>query len=86
MRPLPLAETGTLYAFSTVHVAPAIWETPYVIGYVDLPEGVRVFGKVDGSVPLKPDMTVRVHLEEDADGAATDTGTGPRYRYWFAPA
>ena len=88
LKPLPLGATGTLYAYSTVHVAPAVWQVPYVIGYVDLPEGVRVFGKVAGTdgvaAGLAPDLTVRVHVEEDA--AADASAAAPTYCYWFAPA
>jgi uncharacterized OB-fold protein len=84
LKPLVLGSSGKLYAYSTVHVAPATWETPYVIGYVDLPEGVRVFGKVDGADGLQPDMTVQVRIEEDA-AAGTSPAT-PAWRYWFAPA
>jgi uncharacterized OB-fold protein len=88
MKPLPLGATGTLYAFSTVHVAPALWQVPYVIGYVDLPEGVRVFGKVAGTdgvdAGLAPDLPVRVCIEE-AD-AVDASPAAPTYHYWFAPA
>ncbi len=38
---------GTLYAFSTVHVS-ARQDTPYTIGYVDLPEGLRVLAQLRG--------------------------------------
>ncbi len=88
LKPLALGATGTLYACSTVHVAPAAWQVPYVIGYVDLPEGVRVFGKIvgtDGAVAgLVPDLAVRVHVEETA--AADASPAAPTYHYWFAPA
>ena len=53
---------GVLYSWSVVHVAPKPWPTPYVIGYVDLPNGVRVFSHIGGSPEnLKVDMPV--HLE-----------------------
>jgi uncharacterized OB-fold protein len=88
LKPLALGATGTLYAYSTVHIAPAVWQVPYVIGYVDLPEGVRVFGKVAGTdgvdAGLAPDGTVRVCIEED-DGAGASPAA-PTYHYWFAPA
>ena len=52
---------GLLYSWSVVHVAPKPWTTPYVIGYVDLPNGVRVFSHIGGDpASLKPDMPVRV--------------------------
>jgi uncharacterized OB-fold protein len=45
--PTRLSNVGTLYSFSEIHVAPAGFMTPYVIGYVDFPEGVRVLGQVE---------------------------------------
>jgi uncharacterized OB-fold protein len=43
-----LSGAGTLYSFSEIHVAPRGFATPYVVGYVDLPEGLRLFGQVEG--------------------------------------
>lgn len=43
-----LPRRGTLYAFSTVHIAPKKWKKPMTIGYVDLPDGVRVFTHLAG--------------------------------------
>jgi len=40
-----LANRGELYSFSTVHIS-STRETPYVIGYVDLDDGVRVMGLI----------------------------------------
>lgn len=44
-----LPRTGTLYAFSEVHIAPKKWKLPMKIGYVDLPGGVRVFTHLEGA-------------------------------------
>jgi uncharacterized OB-fold protein len=44
-----LSRSGLLYSFSTIHVAPKGFATPYVIGYVDLPEEVRLFGQIEGN-------------------------------------
>jgi len=45
---VPLSPVGTLYTFSEIHVAPKGFATPYAVGYVDLPEGVRLFGQIEG--------------------------------------
>jgi uncharacterized OB-fold protein len=45
--PVRLSRSGRLYSFSEVHTAPAGFPTPYTIGYVDLPEGVRVLGQIE---------------------------------------
>lgn len=81
---LPLGELGTLYSYTTVHIAPPGWQTPYVLGYVDFPEGVRVFGKVkvDSAATLQPDMKVAMRIiETEVPGKGT-----PAYRYYFTPA
>ena len=79
-----LSSEGSLYAFSVVHVAPAGWSVPYVAGYVDLPEGVRVFAHVVNADPgrLEMDGPVRLTtavLGRDADGAPVES-------YAFEPA
>ena len=81
---LALSRRGTLYSFSTVHVAPRGWRVPYVAGYVDLPEGVRVFAHIVDAAPEALDMDMPVELTTaelgvDADGAVLAS-------YAFAPA
>ena len=44
----PLSRKGTLYSFSDIYVGVAGLETPYIIGYIDLPEDIRVFAQLDG--------------------------------------
>ena len=62
MAPLTLSRRGTLYSWSVVHAAPRGWRLPFVAGYVDLPEGVRVFAHIVGGDPkaLRFDMPVEV--------------------------
>lgn len=63
MLPVPLSRAGSLYSFSIVHYAPPAFDTPYAIAYVDLPEGVRVFGHLDGWKEAAPVLgdTVRIY-------------------------
>jgi uncharacterized OB-fold protein len=49
IEPQAMPRTGTLYAFSTVHVAAKKWHKPMRIGYVDLPNGARVFTHLEGT-------------------------------------
>lgn len=50
VRPVELSKKGILYTHSTVYQSQTGFATPYTIGYVDLPEGVRVFARiVDGN-------------------------------------
>jgi uncharacterized OB-fold protein len=48
----PMPRVGTLYAFSTVHVTAKKWTKPMTIGYVDLPNGARVFTHLAGDIAI----------------------------------
>ncbi len=47
METVELVPTGTLYSFAEIHAAPKGFPTPYVIGFVDLDDGVRLLGQVE---------------------------------------
>ena len=49
IRAQAMPRAGVLYAFSIVHVAAKRWRKPMRIGYVDLPNGARVFTHLDGA-------------------------------------
>lgn len=56
-----LAPRGRLYTFSEVHAGPKEFPSPYVIGFVDLEDGVRVVARLQGSATsLSPDQWVEV--------------------------
>jgi uncharacterized OB-fold protein len=61
VEPVELSAGGKLYSFSEVHVAPKGFAVPYVVAYVDLDDGVRLFGQVEGSADkLSIDQRVAV--------------------------
>jgi uncharacterized OB-fold protein len=45
---LPLSRRGALYTYTVIRQAPPRYPVPYAVGYVDLPEGVRVFAQLEG--------------------------------------
>jgi benzoylsuccinyl-CoA thiolase BbsA subunit len=63
MERVRLARRGVLYSFAAVHVAPRGFDAPYVAGYVDLPDGVRVFAQIEAPAEvLRIDQPVEVVL------------------------
>lgn len=40
---------GSLYSFTVLHVGPNTWKRPFIVGYVDLNNGVRVFSHLRGT-------------------------------------
>lgn len=79
-----LSDTGTLYSWSVVHVAPRSWTVPYVAGYVDLPDGVRVFAHVVGCDPDALEMDMKVKLTTAVLGTGEEGE--PVESYAFTPA
>lgn len=84
MSEVQLSTRGTLHTYSTVYQSGPAFETPYVIGYVDLPEGVRVFARlqVESEQLLRPGMAMELTFGEIA---RKDTGER-RLVYMFRPA
>jgi len=78
-----MPQAGTLYAFSVVHQARKNWVTPYAIGYVDLPNGKRVFAHLKAPHDkLAPGMTVGL-----THGVVGHDDEGhPLMTYLFTPA
>jgi len=61
--PVELSASGKLYSYSEVHAAPKGFAVPYVVAYVDLDDGVRLFGQVEGPASqLSIDQSVMVVL------------------------
>ena len=74
--------TATLYTFSVVRQSTPDFEVPYALGYVDLPEGVRVMAQLTGRDPEDYEIGMEMELVvepfgEDSDGRAL---TGYRFR------
>ena len=66
-RAMPRA--GTLYAFSTVHIAAKKWKKPMCVGYVDLPNRARVFTHLEGALAIGDTVEVGMGIVgEDENG------------------
>lgn len=70
--PVALGRSGRLYSYCTVHVAPRSWSVPYIAGYVDLPEGVRVFTHVVDAAEEQLSMEMEVELTTAVLGSGSD--------------
>lgn len=47
-----MPNVGVVYSVSTVHVGPKHWKLPMTVGYVDFPNGVRIFTHLDSSTEI----------------------------------
>ena len=57
----PLSKRGKLFSFSVTRVPVGPYKPPFISGYIDLPEGTRIFGQIYAKVEdVRTGMTVEV--------------------------
>ncbi len=56
---------GKLYTHTTVYMASEHFPPPYTVGWIELPEEVRIFSQIRGwqEQPLKIGMDMRMYIE-----------------------
>ena len=71
---IPLSRKGKLCSYTVVHMPASGFQPPYAVGFVDLPEGVRVFTPLvmDEDKPFREGMEMEVRVgklweEEDKE-------------------
>jgi uncharacterized OB-fold protein len=59
---MALNRRGKLFSYTVVHMPSSHFQPPYAVGYVDLPEGVRVFSQLEitEDKPFKVNMDMEV--------------------------
>jgi uncharacterized OB-fold protein len=68
-----LSPKGRLHSFTICHIPVPQMHSPYAVGYVDLPEGVRVFSQLenwaDGALRVDMDMELVIgRIKTDPEG------------------
>ncbi|MDQ7849728.1 MAG: Zn-ribbon domain-containing OB-fold protein [Armatimonadota bacterium] len=77
---VPLGRVGTLHTYTVVYQSTPEFPTPYILAYVDLPEGVRLLAPLAG-VPVdqvRIGMPLRLQVEPLRTDAAGRTVLGYR--------
>lgn len=59
----PLSRKGELYTYTIAESGPPGFPTPYAFGYVDLPEGVRVFTLLTDCHPCEDVLRIDLDVE-----------------------
>ncbi len=62
---IKLSRYGKLYTFTTVYMASEHFPPPYSVGWIELPEDIRIFSQIRGwqEQPLKIGMEMRMYIE-----------------------
>jgi len=80
-----LAPTGTLYTYTIIHGAGGVWPAVYAVGYVDFPEGVRVFGQIRDTDPTVLTVGARVGVEPTILYERKDGTRVQSFRFFVQP-
>jgi len=78
---LPLSTDGVVYTFSVVRQSTPAFPVPYVLAYVDLPEGARVMGQITGCEIEDVEIGMEVELVTAEWGADEEGRTQIGYRF-----
>ena len=62
---IPISRQGTLLTYTVVQMPSTHFQPPYAVGYVDLPEGVRIFAPLDiiEEKPFQVGMAVKLYTD-----------------------
>ena len=63
---IQLSRKGKLYSYTIVHMPSEHFEPPYAVGWIELPEGVKIFSQIRGwqEHPLEIGMDMTLHFEK----------------------
>lgn len=85
MEEIPLSKKGILYTYTVVRYAPKGFRTPYAIGYVQLPEGVRIFSQLTDCEPFEEKLRLGMQVEMIMDELFVDKEGIANISFKFKP-
>ena len=82
---MPLSRVGKLYSFTVARVAPMGFKPPYVVGDVELPEGIRLFSIITNCDPSEEELKIGMDLELVIEKFSEDERGNDIVGYMFRP-
>ncbi|NNE40779.1 MAG: Zn-ribbon domain-containing OB-fold protein [Marinicaulis sp.] len=80
-----LSRSGTLHTFTTTYLGSPSLKPPYTIGFLDLPEGIKLMGVILAAHPTESSLTVGMKMEIVLDVLREDPDGEDVYCYMFRP-
>lgn len=81
-----LSMRGTLHTFSRSDMGVAGLETPYVFGFIDLPEKIKLFGLITDCDPYDRNLKIGMEMEIYIDTVRKEPSGKEITAYKFRPA
>ena len=82
---IPLSKRGKLASFTVAWVAPEGFKPPMMLGYIDLPEGVRLLSMLTGSEPTTKALEIGQEMELVFEELRTDKDGNQIVAFKFKP-
>ncbi|MBI5905989.1 MAG: OB-fold domain-containing protein [Deltaproteobacteria bacterium] len=83
---VPLSGKGTLHTYARSCMGPSGIETPYYIGFIDLPEGIRLFSLLAECEPWEEVLSVGMEMEMVIGPIRRDEEGAEIVSYMFRPS
>ena len=86
MEKISLSRRGELYSYTVIRVGVKDFKAPYAAGYVDLPDGIRLFSKLAECEPYDEVLKIGMEMELMIGEIALDREGNQLMGYLFRPA
>ena len=83
---MALSKTGILHTFSQSVMGPKDMNRPYVIGFIDLPEGIKLYSLITDCDPWDSVLKIDMEMQMVIRKIKTDEAGNEILGYCFAPA
>lgn len=81
-----LGTSGTLHTWTETHLGAPHLPSPYLLGFVDLPEGIRLMSLLVDCDPWEEVLRVELPMEMTMRPLMKDANGEDLYTYMFTPA
>ncbi len=85
MEEVELSQRGKIDTFSVLHIGAPGFAVPYIVAYVVLPEGPRIFSMVSGCEPSEKSLEIGAEVELIVDKLRDDEQDNEVMGYKFRP-
>lgn len=86
LKEVPLSMQGKLHTFSRTEMGVTGLDVPYVYGFIDLPEGIKLFGLITDCEPWDQVLKVGMEMEVFITAIRKDHSGREVVAYKFRPA
>ena len=82
---VPLSRKGILHTFARSMMGPTGIETPFVMGFIDLPEGIKLYSLITGADPWDQVLKIGMEMEMITGKIKVDAAGREVWSYQFRP-